>query len=71
MIEKKNERKIGSRYIMQMKKFFGPQDIWLEYAEKELRDKGGGNNGFQKNNGGKTKEVKKEHSKYDEGFVTG
>ena len=36
--EQKNEGNINTRYIMQMKKFFGAKDIWLEYAEKEIKN---------------------------------
>ena len=36
--EQKNEGNINTRYVMQMKKFFGAKDIWLEYAEKEIKN---------------------------------
>ena len=35
-IEQEREENINTRYVMQMKKFFGAKDIWLEYAEKDM-----------------------------------
>ena len=34
--EKEIEGSVGTKYIMQMSKFYGAKDIWLEYAEKDI-----------------------------------
>jgi len=45
-VEQARKRSINTKYVMQMKKFFGAKDIWLEYAEKDMSK--GGSNGKDK-----------------------
>lgn len=70
MVEQKNKNNIGTEYIMQMKKFLGPQDIWLEYAEKDLtKDGSNGKDKVSKGNGRKEKTTQEQKEEWREDFA--